>query len=428
MVKISVIIPVYNVEEYLKECLDSVCGQTLKEIEILCINDGSTDNSLTILNEYSKKDSRIKIYSKENKGQASARNLGIKKSQGEYISFVDSDDFIKKDMLEKLFFKSKENDLDLTMCKIATYDNQTKEIKDNVWYYMLGVFRDFEKDLFTHKDTKEFTCNIAVTPFNKLYKADLLRDNNILFPEGVIFEDEKFFFDVYLRAKRVSIVDEFLYYYRVNRKGSTVDITKENDYADIIHISKQIRETFRQTGDYEDYKHLLNNRLIHLQLARFTQTSPKYKENFFNLIKDDLSEVLKDKDVENNLESDVKFRVSKILKAKDYEDFQKLDENKLFSVVVACYNTGKYLEECINSIIGQSFSFGSNIQLILVDDGSTDNTHEICQKYISLYPDNIIYLYQENQGQGAARNHGLEYANGKYIVDMTPDALIAAVT
>lgn len=415
MCKISVIIPVYNVENYLKECLDSICTQTLTDIEIICINDGSTDNSLNILNEYAKKDSRIKIISKENGGQATARNLGIKEAQGEYIAFVDSDDFIEPKMLEKLYKKSKENNLDIAMCKISTYNNQTRKIKDNVWYYMLGVFRDFEKDIFTHKDTKEFTCNIAVTPYNKIYKTSLLIDNNILFPEGLIFEDEKFFYDVYLRAKKISLIDEFLYYYRVNRKGSTVDISKESDYSDIVLISKQIRETFKETGNYEEYKILLINRFIHLQLARFTETSPKYKEKFFNLMKEDLIEVLKDPEISDNLDSDVKLRVSKILKAENFREFEKLDEDKVFSVVIACYNTGKYLDECINSIIGQSFSFGSNIQLILVDDGSTDNTQEICERYVNLYPDNILYLHQENQGQGAARNLGLKYVKGKYV-------------
>ena len=415
MYKLSVIIPVYNVENYLRECLDSITNQTVKDIEIICIDDGSSDNSPDILKEYQKKDSRIKIITKENGGQASARNLGIKEAQGEYIAFIDSDDFIEAEMLEKLYTKAKDDNLDIAMCKIATYNNQTKEIKDNVWYYMLGIFRDFEKDIFNHKDTKEFTCNIAVTPYNKIYKTSLIKDNGILFPEGLIFEDEKFFYDTYLRAKRVSIIPEFLYYYRVNRKGSTVDIEKENDYTDIIEISKQIRQTFKETNNYEDYKYLLNNRLIHLQLARFTETSPKYREKFFNLIKEDLQEVLKDPDIKDNLESDVKIRVDKILKSKDYEEFKRLDENKIFSVVMASYNCGQYLDETINSLIGQSFSFGSNIQLIIVDDGSTDNTKEICLKYQSQYPDNIIYLYQENQGQGVARNLGLKYANGKYI-------------
>ena len=412
---LSLIIPVYNVENYLKECLDSVINQTLKDIEIICIDDGSTDNSQNILNEYLKKDQRIKIITKENGGQASARNLGIKQAQGDYIAFIDSDDFIEPTMLEKLYTKSKKNNLDIAMCKIATYNNQTEEIKDNVWYYMLGVFRDFEKDIFNHKDTKEFTCNIAVTPYNKIYKTSLLKENNILFPEGLIFEDEKFFYDTYLRAKKVSIVDEFLYYYRINRKGSTVNIEKENDYTDIIEISKQIRETFKETNNYADYKFLLNNRLIHLQLARFTQTSQKYKEKFFNLLKQDLTEVLTDEEIRNNLESDVKLRVNKIIQSKDYTEFEKSDKNKVFSVVMACYNSEKYLDETIQSLIGQSFSFGSNIQLILVDDGSTDNTKEICLKYQNQYPDNIIYLSQKNQGQGAARNLGLKYANGKYV-------------
>ncbi|WP_296893689.1 glycosyltransferase [uncultured Methanobrevibacter sp.] len=415
MYKISVIIPVYNVENYLRECLDSITSQTVKDIEIICIDDGSTDNSPEILKEYQKKDSRIKIITKENGGQATARNLGIKEAQGEYIAFIDSDDFIESEMLEKLYTKAKDDNLDIAMCKIATYNNQTGEIKDNVWYYMLGIFRDFEKEIFNHKDTKEFTCNIAVTPYNKIYKTSLIKDNNILFPEGLIFEDEKFFYDTYLRAKRVSVIPEFLYYYRVNRKGSTVDIEKENDYTDIIEISKQIRQTFKETNNYEDYKYLLNNRLIHLQLARFTETSPKYREKFFNLLKEDLQEVLKDQDIKDNLESDVKIRVDKILKSKDYEEFKRLDENKIFSVVMASYNCSQYLDETINSLIGQSFSFGSNIQLIIVDDGSTDNTKEICLKYQSQYPDNIIYLYQENQGQGTARNLGLKYANGKYI-------------
>lgn len=119
-----------------------------------------------------------------------------------------------------------------------------------------------------------------------------------------------------------------------------------------------------------------------------------------------MTEVLKDNEIRNNLDSDVEFRVEKILNSKDYKEFKSLDQNKLFSVVMASYNCGKYLDETINSLIGQSFSFGSNIQLIIVDDGSTDNTKEICQKFQDLYPDNIIYIYQENQSKGAAKIGG----------------------
>ena len=108
MYKLSVIIPVYNVENYLRECLDSIINQTVKDIEIICVDDGSTDSSPDILKEYQNKDSRIRIITKENGGQASARNLGIKEAQGEYIVFIDSDDFIESEMLENLLFKVSE--------------------------------------------------------------------------------------------------------------------------------------------------------------------------------------------------------------------------------------------------------------------------------------------------------------------------------
>lgn len=415
MCLISVIIPVYNVEKYLEQCLDSVINQNLQDIEIICVDDGSTDNSPSILEKFSSKDNRIKIFSKENGGQASARNLGIKKAKGKYIAFVDSDDFIKEDMFVKLYDVAENNNLDIAMCKIALYDDNTGNIDENAWYYKLGVFGNFNKKIFNHNDTREFTCEISVTPYNKIYKTSLLQENNILFPEGLIFEDEKFFYDVYLRAKRVSLLDDFLYYYRTNRKGSTVDISKENDYSDIISIYKLIRQTFKETDNYENYKVLLANRLIHLEFSRFTQTSAKYKEQFFNKMKEDLSEVLKDEVIYDNLSLNIKTRVNKLLNSKNYDEFKKVDKNKEFSIIIACNNSERFLEETINSVLNQSFSFESNIQLILVDAKSTDDTANICKRYESLYPDNIIYSYQDNSNLSNARNKGLKYATGKYV-------------
>lgn len=107
MCKVSIIIPIYNTEKYIKDCLDSVVNQTLDDIEIICINDGSTDNSLKLINDYAKRDKRIKVINQENKGQGTARNIGIKESKGEYIGFVDFDDYIDLKMYEKLFYESK---------------------------------------------------------------------------------------------------------------------------------------------------------------------------------------------------------------------------------------------------------------------------------------------------------------------------------
>ena len=415
MCLLSVIIPVYNVEEYLEQCLDSVINQNLRDIEIICVNDGSTDNSLNILEKFASKDKRVRIISKKNGGQASARNLGIRVANGEYIAFVDSDDFIKEDMFSKLYDAAENNDLDLAMCKVSLYDNISGKIDNNAWYYKLGVFENFNKKIFNHIDTYEFTCNISVTPYNKIYKSSLLKENDIQFPEGLIFEDEKFFYDVYLRAKKISVVDDFLYYYRVNRKGSTVDISKDNDYSDMVSIYKLIRQTFKETGNYENYKVLLANRLIHLELSRFTQTSEKYKEHFFNIMKEDWSEVLNDDIIYNNLSLNIKSRVHKVWDSNNYDEFRELDKQKEFSIIIACNNSERFIDETINSILGQSFSFESNIQVILVDAGSTDGTADICKKYVSLYPENVVYIYQNNLNLSSARNEGLKYATGKYV-------------
>ena len=427
-IAISVVIPVFNTECYLSTCLDSVLNQTLENIEVICIDDGSTDNSLEILKKYQKKDNRVKIISKDNEGQGVARNIGISEAIGEYIAFVDSDDFIKKTMLEKLYNSCKNNNLDLVMCKVASFDELSNEINDSLWYYSLGVFNDFEKRVFSHKDTLEFTCEISVTPYNKLYKTSLIKKYDINFAENLIFEDEVFFYDVYLKAKKVSIVDETLYYYRINRAESTVGKTANKDYSDIVPIFKLIIEKFKETNTWDDYKISVSNRFIHLMLWRYSQTSKKFRKNFFYSLKELLVELLLDNTINDNLSLKVKHRVDLLINASDYEDFSTKDKNKLFSIVMACYNVENYVSDAIESVINQSFGFESNIELILVDDGSVDETSKICLEYVKNYPDNIKYFHQENQGQAVARNFGLKHINGKYINFLDSDDTLRADT
>ena len=427
-IAVSVIIPVFNTESYLQTCLDSILNQTLYNIEIICINDGSSDNSLEILKKYQKNDNRIKIINKNNEGQGIARNIGINEAIGEYVAFVDSDDFIKEDMLEKLYKSCINNNLDMAMCKVASFNELTNEINDSLWYYSLGVFKDFDKNVFSHKDTMDFTCEISVTPYNKLYKNSLIKKYNIKFAENLIFEDEVFFYDVYLKAKRVSIVDETLYYYRMNRKGSTVENTEDKNYSDIVPIFKLIIEKFMETNNWENYKIYVSNRFIHLMLWRYSQTSKKFKKDFFYSLKELLIELLDDTDIKNNLSPKIKHRTNLLINSSVYEEFLINDKSKLFSIVMACYNVEKYISNAIESVINQSFGFESNVELILIDDGSTDKTSEICLRYVKNYPDNIKYFHQKNQGQASARNLGLKYINGKYINFLDSDDTLRADT
>lgn len=416
-IKVSIIIPVYNVARYLGECLDSVINQSLKDIEIICINDGSTDNSLEILEEYAKKDSRIKIHSIKNRGIAIARNYGIEFANGKYVGFVDSDDYIDEYMFEKLYISCEQNDLDLSMCKISLFDNQTGEVNNDLNYYNLAVFEGFEKEVFNSDDTIAFTNDIVVNVYNKLYRKSLLEDNSIYFPAHLIFEDEVFFIRTYLNAKRISIVNEFLYFYRLNREGSITYLKKENDYVDMVSIYKKEREIFTEFGKYEEYKVHLANRMLFLILARYTQTSPKYKENFYNVLKEDLIEVLADEDIKGNISLNVKNRVMKIIESESYEEFLKLDQFKIFSIILVCQNAEKYLNMGINSILNQHFSFESNIQLILVNNGSNDETDSICKLYEQLYPENVVYICKDEEMDfNLLKEEAEEYVKGDYTI------------
>ena len=244
-----------------------------------------------------------------------------------------------------------------------------------------------------------------------------MEDNSIEFPPHLIFEDEVFFIKTYLNSKRISIVNEFLYYYRLNREGSITYLEKENDYVDMVEIYKREREIFKEANKYSQYKVSPANRMLFLILARFTQTSPRYKENFFNVLKDDLTEVLADEEIINNLSFNVKNRVLKIIELKDYDEFLRKDKFKFFSIIVVCHNADSYLDMGINSILNQYFSFESNIRLILVNNGSTDNTASICAKYNKLYPENVVYLdYGEERDLDFVRDEAQKHVKGNYTI------------
>lgn len=357
------------------------------------------------------------MFTIENSGLSIARNFGIDHARGKYIGFVDSDDYVDEYMFEKLYISCEQHDLDLAICKISLFDEETGEINNDLNYYNLGVFKGFDKEVFNSEDTTSFTCNIVVNAYNKLYRKSLLDENSIEFPPHLIFEDEVVFIKTYLYAKRISIVDEFLYYYRLNRQGSITYLEKENDYVDMVYVYKKEREIFKKVNKYDEYKVLLANRMLFLILARYTQTSSKFKENFYNVLKEDLIEVLKDREIKDNLSLNVKNRVLKIIESKNYEDFKMKDQYEIFSIILVCHNAGHYLDMGINSILNQHFSFESNIQLILLNNGSDDDTDSICRKYKQLYPENIVYLSKDSRMDlDELIKEAQQYVKGNYVI------------
>ncbi len=251
-VKISIIIPVYNTSKYLEQCLESVINQTLSGIEIICVDDGSTDKSLEILKNYQQKDNRIKILTQNHKKQGKARNYGISVAKGEYIGFVDSDDWCELDMFEKLYERAIETNSDITMCAVTTYnDNNNGEFSQANTYSNLDIFpKSFFNRVFSSSETIDFLMNICVYPPNKIFKRDFLITNNIKFNEGIYFEDGAFFFNSWLYAKRISLIKYFGYYYRMYSETST---SFSNDFYKL--------EIFKATKDKEQVlkKHKIYN-------------------------------------------------------------------------------------------------------------------------------------------------------------------------
>lgn len=217
MIKVSIIVPVYNVEDYLKKCLVSLANQTLDNIEIIAINDGSTDNSLEILYEFEKKYNNIIIINKENGGQSSARNLGLKHAKGEYIGFVDSDDFIDENMFFELYKIAKIYGLDIAHCN---YINWYGESSSKNYPY---DFLNKETEVMSGK--KYFQLDPSVSVCDKIFKRSFLEKINFKFENGIYAEDALLLPQVFYYARRVKYINKYLYYYR-RRNASTCNPVK----------------------------------------------------------------------------------------------------------------------------------------------------------------------------------------------------------
>lgn len=212
--KISVIIPVYNAEKYLAECLDSVIMQTMEEIEIICVNDGSKDGSLGILEKYSKKDCRIRVIDQKNRGVIAARMTGFRQSRGEYIAFMDNDDLLTPAMYEKMYNLAQSNDSDIVICNYALYPKKAKN-KD-IWY----------RPYYGDNDWKFISHN--TTPWNKIIRRSFLEKINLC----DLYENmgESAYSIVLASTKKISTIDEPLYRYRVGHASVSVSYDKIENY------------------------------------------------------------------------------------------------------------------------------------------------------------------------------------------------------
>ena len=250
--KVSVIIPIYNVEKYLAECIDSVINQTLNEIEIICINDGSTDNSLKIIKEYAKKDNRIKYFTQKNKGAGAARNLGLKHATGEYLGFIDGDDFANPDYLEKLYNKASTTNSDIVVCSANRYDIRTKKIEKMPWALKVNYLPDI--NIFSYRDMPKYIFNFGQNwNWNKLYRHEFIKRNKIKFQELHRTNDLYFTCCALVLAERITTVKEELINYRVGMNTNSQQ-TNHLYPLDFYKAFKKLRQFLIKKRIYGEVK------------------------------------------------------------------------------------------------------------------------------------------------------------------------------
>lgn len=280
MKKISVIVPVYNVEKYLGKCLGTLANQTLEDIEIIVVNDGTKDNSQKIIDKYCKKYPKIfKCVVKENGGQGSARNLGLALATGEYIAYVDSDDYVEKNMFELLYETAIKNDSDIVICGNHVVNEKYEIIKDEIYKN--------EKLIFS-VDSSPNVLFDKMAVWNKIYKTDFLKGLKLEFRSKKWYEDFDFSVIALINAKKISVVEEPLYYY-VLRNGSTMINSNIDRNIEITEAFDNILQYAKKNDLFNKYfyefEFLAITHIYIYSIVRISISKASYKKKIVNIKK-----------------------------------------------------------------------------------------------------------------------------------------------
>lgn len=290
MSKFSIIIPVYNVKEYLEECLESIVNQSFKGFEVICVNDGSTDNSLEILQKYAKKDKRFKVLNQKNQGQGVARNNALNIANGEYILFVDPDDFIELNMLEVLNERLDVQNIDVAFFDYQIFGENTKtkivrfmdEMKNN---FNLNIDDNF---IFNWQElVKNNFSSISMMVWNKVYSNKFIQDNNIRFAPNKHAEDHIFSISATLLANKISYIKKTLYYYR-KRSDSSVNKVSEENFCVFENI-KILENFLKQNGLFEKYENNYRSYVVNILAWHYPQIPKKLLSTYIRKTKQLLS-------------------------------------------------------------------------------------------------------------------------------------------
>jgi len=319
MPEISVILPVFNSEEFVRKSIESVLAQTFEDFELIIVNDGSTDSSKDIIDSFN--DDRIRLINQSNQGPGAARNNALKIAQGRYVMYLDSDDWFTSDALEVAYGEITKFDADMTFFKMINFDGE--RYYENDWFE-LKTLQSFKNRTFKPIETPGSIFDLSVGVCQKIYNRSFLERIDARFPEGIFFEDMPFFYYVYLKAERISIVNRHLY---VRRKHtSSITNVVDEKFFDTVPAGQVLMRIFIENGWYDAYKFDLLAYKINGPRFALRDMPLKYKSHMFDLIKKDYEAIKSTKYYEDFLTQlgPVKRRFFlDVLKSEDYEEFSK---------------------------------------------------------------------------------------------------------
>lgn len=340
MPKVSIIVPTYNVENYLVECMESIINQTLQDIEIICIDDGSTDSSGKILDEYAAKDSRIKIIHKENGGYGKAMNVGLDNATGEYIGIVEPDDYIELDMYEELYKEAQEKDIDFVKSNYFSYCS-SDESKNK-------ICEPFDKKKINKKFIKPInyikSFGGGASIWSAIYKRSFLTEKNIRFLEtpGASFQDTSFYIQVLLEAERAIYTREAYYHYRTDNENSSV---KSNSKIFCICDEFEFLENKYKNASSK-VKKIINTLKIDKYTWNYNRLNEEGQNEFLERYREDILPILKKREF-------IPFIHSKIInKTRKNLNIKQLTLKTIFSL-----RNSEDKEYKILTILGLNFKF-----------------------------------------------------------------------
>lgn len=317
--KVSVIIPIYNAAPFLNDCLNAILHQTLEDIEIICVNDGSTDESLSILRQFQKEDDRILVIDQKNQGAGAARNAGLDIARGEYLSFLDADDFYEKNMLEEAYLTAKKADADVCVFYADLFDNSIGQYKECTWAFRRQYFQDQ-----VPFNPKEYPNNENIFrmfngwPWDKLFKREFIQKHGLYYQNLKTTNDMYFVFIALAKAERIVTLDKCLIHQRVEVKTS-LSRNREKSWDCFYLGLKAMYEEMLRVGLYDTYKKAFLNWCVNFSLWQLNSMEGQAHRDVYNLLRDKAFEEL-------NVTS---FSEEDFYNKKEYEQYRKIMENPL---------------------------------------------------------------------------------------------------